>query len=60
MLCWLHVGDLHVTTGDQQNVRDLHEIVEQANRHFTSGVDFVFLPGDNANEGGAGAVCADP
>lgn len=52
-LAWIHVGDLHVTAPDEQNIRDLHEIVRQANRHFTDGVDFLFLPGDNANEGRA-------
>jgi hypothetical protein len=52
-ITWLHVGDLHVTTGAEQNICDLHEIADQANRHFTDGVDFVFLPGDNANEGRA-------
>ncbi len=51
MLCWLHVGDLHITGPDEQNIRDLREIVAQANRCFAEGVDFLFLPGDNANEG---------
>lgn len=51
MLCWLHIGDLHITTPEQQNLVDLREIASQANRHFGAGIDFILLPGDNANEG---------
>ena len=51
MLCWLHIGDLHITTDDERNLSDLREIAAQANRHFGAGIDFILLPGDNANEG---------
>lgn len=51
MLCWLHFGDLHITTADEQNLRDLRTIAAQASQHFATGIDFVLLPGDNANEG---------
>lgn len=51
MLCWLHIGDLHITTADQRNLKDLHEIAAQANEHFGGGIEFILLPGDNANEG---------
>ncbi len=51
MLCWLHFGDLHITTADQQNLIDLRAIAAQTAAHFTAGIDFVLLPGDNANEG---------
>jgi Icc protein len=50
MLSWLHFGDLHITTGEQRNYRDLQALVADANRHL-SGIDFAVLPGDNADDG---------
>ncbi|MBB5357647.1 putative phosphodiesterase [Rhodanobacter sp. ANJX3] len=52
MLTWLHIGDLHVSHEDHyQGIERLREIVAEANRFFADAVDFVFLPGDNANNG---------
>jgi len=52
MLTWLHVGDLHVSHEDNyQGIERLRELVAEANRFFAEAVDFVFLPGDNANNG---------
>ncbi|WP_419728749.1 metallophosphoesterase family protein [Lichenicola sp.] len=52
-LCWMQIGDLHVTAEGDRCLADLREIVAVANTMFADGVDFVFLPGDNANEGAA-------
>ncbi len=50
-ICWVHVGDLHLDPDDGWLGLDrLHTIVAQVNR-VADGVDFVFLPGDNANHG---------
>ncbi len=51
VLSWVHIGDLHVTRGEERNHGDLREAVAQANRHLAGSVDFALLPGDNANEG---------
>ena len=49
----LHFGDLHLTGEREQNYQDLLALVAQANAHLSgpSGVDFAFLPGDNADNG---------
>ncbi|MCQ8278528.1 metallophosphoesterase [Acetobacteraceae bacterium KSS8] len=48
-IAWLHVGDLHLEAGDGwESLRRLETIVAEANQ-IGSGIDFVFLPGDNAN-----------
>ena len=52
-LCWMQIGDLHVAADGDRCLDDLREIVSIANSTFADGVDFVFLPGDNANEGTA-------
>ena len=51
MLTWLHFGDLHITTADEENYQDLQALVADANRNLTTGVDFAILPGDNADDG---------
>lgn len=50
---WVQIGDLHITTAEQQNYRDLQSIVRDLNFRFGGkhGIDFVFLPGDNADNG---------
>ncbi len=50
---WLHFGDLHITTEDEQNYRDLVALVADANAHVAGDVDFAVLPGDNADDGTA-------
>jgi len=50
-LSWLHFGDLHITTEDEQNYRDLVALVADANAHLAGHVDFAVLPGDNADDG---------
>ena len=51
VLSWLPVGDLHVTRVGEPNHRDLRRIVELANALPPGSVDFVVLPGDNAEDG---------
>jgi Icc protein len=50
IVSWAHVGDLHLTTADQQNRCDLLEIVERINQHY-SDLNFVFLPGNHGEQG---------
>lgn len=50
---WVHVGDLHVTDRDQQNYDDLVAIIGDISANMARHVDFVFLPGDIAENGTA-------
>lgn len=47
----LHIGDLHVTDAGLQNHLDLARIIDEVNANVGSNLDFVFLPGDNADDG---------
>lgn len=51
VLAWLHVGDLHLTTAEAENHRDLRRIVALANGLPPDSLDFAVLPGDNADDG---------
>jgi Icc protein len=51
IISWIHFGDLHITGPDDQNYRDLLQLVEEANRSMRSGIAFALLPGDNADDG---------
>src|ERR1700728_137803 len=51
IVSWAHIGDLHITTSEQQNYTDLHDILTQLNDSFTKGLNFAFLPGDMAEHG---------
>lgn len=52
MLTWAHCGDLHVSHEDEYtSVPRLQALVRDANHYLRGTVDFVFLPGDNANNG---------
>jgi calcineurin-like phosphoesterase family protein len=50
-LSWLHFGDLHFTSADEQNNHDFHMLVKHANAHLGGTIDFAVLPGDNAEDG---------
>jgi 3',5'-cyclic-AMP phosphodiesterase len=50
-LRFLQIGDLHITDAGLQNHRDLRRIVEEINANIGRKVDFVYLPGDNADDG---------
>ena len=51
VVSWVHVGDLHITTADQQSYADFKTIIATTNQYLKNGVDFMYLPGDNANDG---------
>lgn len=51
VLSWLHVGDLHITEPGLENHRDLQRIVTLASGLPSGSVEFVLLPGDNADDG---------
>lgn len=50
-LAWVHIGDLHLREKDDQNYPDLLEICSSLRENLAASVDFVFLPGDNADNG---------
>lgn len=53
---WIHIGDTHLPRAGEQNDRDLGRIVDEINQIYAAGgVDFVFLPGDIADDGSAAA-----
>lgn len=53
VLSWVHFGDLHLTTETARNYRDLGALIAAANTYLSGpgGVNFAFLPGDNADNG---------
>jgi 3',5'-cyclic-AMP phosphodiesterase len=51
---WIHIGDTHITRSGEQNEIDLGRIVDEINAVYAAGgVDFVFVPGDIADDGSA-------
>jgi 3',5'-cyclic-AMP phosphodiesterase len=49
---WIHVGDTHITHVGEKSEIDLGRIVDEINRVYAQGgVDFVFIPGDIADDG---------
>lgn len=49
---WIHIGDLHMTRPGEQNEIDFGRIVDEINAIYArGGVDFVFIPGDIADDG---------
>ncbi|KTS36859.1 metallophosphoesterase [Methylobacterium indicum] len=53
-LAFAHIGDLHLTGAEADNARDFAAIVAQLNDvsgNEGAGLDFVFVPGDNADNG---------
>src|SRR5258705_1890379 len=50
-LRFLHIGDLHITEAGLQNHLDLRRIVDEVNANVSGGIDFVIVPGDNADDG---------
>lgn len=53
ILVFAHIGDLHLTDAKQRNFLDFMAIVAQIETECADAVDFVFLPGDNADQGRA-------
>jgi len=58
VLSFVHFGDLHLTRPDEQNDLDFQALVQHANANLKGPTDFAVLPGDNAEDGTAEAVCA--
>ncbi len=50
VVSWVHIGDLLITTGDQQNYADFKTIINCINHYLKNGVNFALLPGDNTND----------
>jgi Icc protein len=50
VVSWVHIGDLLITTGDQQNYADFKIIINCINQYLKNGVNFALLPGDNTND----------
>jgi predicted phosphodiesterase len=51
---WIHIGDAHITRAGEQNDVDLGNIIGEINKVYAPrGIDFVFLPGDIADDGSA-------
>ncbi len=49
---WIHIGDTHITKAGEQNEIDLSKIVDEINEIYShGGIDFIFLPGDIADNG---------
>src|SRR5712664_3059567 len=53
IVSWVHFGDLHMTTRQEQNHHDLLSLVEEVNRVMADSLNFAYLPGDNADHGKA-------
>ena len=50
-LAFAHIGDLHLTDAKQRNFADLLAIAAQIEMDCSALLDFVVLPGDNADNG---------
>jgi hypothetical protein len=51
VLVFAHIGDLHLTDAKQRNYLDFLTIVAQIETECGDALDFVVLPGDNADNG---------
>lgn len=51
VVSWVHIGDLHMVDTSLSNYTDLQTIVNDINSYMKGGINFAFLPGDNANDG---------
>ena len=51
VLAFIHIGDLHIADAKQRNYLDFLSIVAQIEIEFAGVIDFVVLPGDNADNG---------
>jgi Icc protein len=53
VVSWVHFGDLHMSTRQEQNYRDFVSLIEEVNRVMDDTLNFAYLPGDNADHGKA-------
>ncbi len=51
VVSWVHIGDLHMVDTTLSNYTDLQTIVSDINSSMKDGINFAYLPGDNANDG---------
>ena len=51
IVSWIHFGDLHMTTRQEQNYRDFFSLVDEVNQVMADSLNFAYLPGDNADHG---------
>lgn len=51
ILIYAHLDDLHLTTEDKDNYRDLRAIIGEISSDLADTIDFVYVPGDNADNG---------
>lgn len=51
VLAFAHIGDLHLTDAKQRNFADFLAIVAQIETELAGTIDFIALPGDNADNG---------
>lgn len=51
VLAFVHIGDLHITDAKQRNFLDFLSIAAQIEVECAGTIDFVVLPGDNADNG---------
>jgi predicted phosphodiesterase len=58
IVAYIHIGDIHMVDRSHQNFNDLLRIVRHINQTFTSGLNFVYLPGDIADDGSRKAYSA--
>jgi 3',5'-cyclic-AMP phosphodiesterase len=52
IVSWVHFGDLHMSKRQEQNYRDFVSLVDEVNRVMADSLNFAYLPGDNADDGG--------
>jgi 3',5'-cyclic-AMP phosphodiesterase len=59
VVSWIHIGDLHMVREGEETFVALRQIVAEINAAYAGkGVSFVYLPGDIADDGSAGAYAA--
>ena len=51
ILVYAHIGDLHLTTDDQRSYADFQTIISELAGDLADAIDFVYVPGDNADNG---------
>ena len=51
ILIYAHIGDLHLTTASEQTYLDQRAIVSAIATELAGGIDFVYVPGDSADDG---------
>ena len=58
VVAYIHIGDIHMVDREHRNFADLLRIVQHINDAFRSGVNFVYIPGDIADDGSRSAYSA--